>query len=180
MSKVNIIRQNALNANEKFYFTGIPCNYGHIDRRITSSRACYTCSKIKTKKSREKNLEQCKMLDKLRYIKNKEQKIQYSHAYRENNIEVIRAKDRIRAHTKKKKLKQRMPNWANKDKIALFYIKAKLMTWLTGEQHHVDHIIPLNGKLVSGLHVEDNLQVLPFRDNLSKHNKFNGEKLWVP
>lgn len=57
------------------------------------------------------------------------------------------------------------PSWANKEKILEIYKNRP-------EGMHVDHIIPLNGKYVSGLHVENNLQYLPAAENLAKHNKF--------
>lgn len=59
----------------------------------------------------------------------------------------------------------RVPLWANLDKIKEIYSKCP-------EGYHVDHIIPLQGTLVSGLHVENNLQYLTAKDNLEKHNKF--------
>ena len=61
---------------------------------------------------------------------------------------------------------QAIPSWANLDKIKAIYIEAK-QTGLV-----VDHIIPLQGKLVCGLHVENNLQLLTASENSQKHNKF--------
>lgn len=61
---------------------------------------------------------------------------------------------------------QRTPSWANREEIAKFYQEASKLGV------HVDHIIPLNGKLVSGLHVEDNLQLLSATENHRKRNRF--------
>lgn len=67
---------------------------------------------------------------------------------------------------------QRTPPWADQKQILSVYRRAKRITDATGVQHHVDHVIPLQGKLVSGLHVENNLQVIPWRDNILKRNHF--------
>jgi hypothetical protein len=71
---------------------------------------------------------------------------------------------------------ERTPSWLNDDDywvIKETYHLAKLRTKLFGFKWHVDHIVPLQGKLVSGLHVPTNLQVIPWLDNQKKHNKVN-------
>jgi hypothetical protein len=62
------------------------------------------------------------------------------------------------------KLKKATPSWANLDKIKEIYLNCP-------KGYHVDHIIPLNGVNVSGLHIENNLQYLLAADNLKKSNK---------
>lgn len=51
------------------------------------------------------------------------------------------------------------------------YLLSRLREKITGFKWHIDHIIPLNGENVSGLHVWNNLQVIPASVNLSKGNK---------
>jgi len=68
----------------------------------------------------------------------------------------------------------RTPKWLTKDQnaeITEFYILAKELNWLSESPLEVDHIIPLQGKLVSGLHVPWNLQILPASYNQSKGNR---------
>lgn len=67
---------------------------------------------------------------------------------------------------------KRTPPWANQVAVLEIYKLARALSTSTGIPHHVDHIIPLQGKLVSGLHVEGNLQVLPWRDNILKRNNY--------
>ncbi len=74
--------------------------------------------------------------------------------------------DYYKAHlqARKKRVRQSTPKWANLQAITDFYKNCP-------EGCHVDHVIPLNGKNVSGLHVLENLQYLPAAENLKKSNK---------
>jgi hypothetical protein len=66
---------------------------------------------------------------------------------------------------RKSRVKQATPPWADLKCIEAFYRACP-------KGHHVDHIIPLNGRNVSGLHTMKNLRYLPAGENLKKSNKF--------
>jgi hypothetical protein len=68
----------------------------------------------------------------------------------------------------RRQIKRRTPPWADMAAIKAVYAEAKRLTRETGELHVVDHIVPLCGKLVSGLHVHWNLRVVHWRVNSAK------------
>lgn len=64
------------------------------------------------------------------------------------------------------------PTWADPQAILSFYAHSKAMSLATGVKHHVDHIVPINSKIVCGLHNEFNLRVIPAVENMSKGNRY--------
>jgi len=123
----------------------------------------------KTKLKRSINIENERLKSIKYYHANKDKLKISAKKYRENNRGFIYTLNRIR---KNKMNKHQTPSWSDKDLINIVYMQAKRISQIEGIQYHVDHIIPLNGKLVSGLHVINNLQIITAKDNISKHNKF--------
>lgn len=90
--------------------------------------------------------------------------------YAKNNPDKVNA---VVAKRKAARLK-RTPKWLTKEhiiEIGSYYTMTKELQWLSNEPLHVDHVVPLQGENVSGLHVPWNLQILTRSKNCSKSNK---------
>lgn len=160
------------------YFTGKPCKHGHISERKVNNRECLEC--VKTLRSEwSKNYFKQHYLDTIE--KQKEQRRKH---YQDNKDKYKEASLRQKKEGYNKKWlidnrqywnhlcalrraakKLRTPKWADKNKIKEIYLNSP-------EGFEVDHVVPLQGKLVSGLHVEGNLQYLTETENCKKNNSF--------
>lgn len=163
--------EDAKSLGLKRYCTLKPCKNGHFSERYCRDRQCVQCKADKYSKY---------------FAENKEKENKRSLEYRNKDVEKARLsaiswakqnpgkKARLNAAWRSKKLSG-TPSWLNKEQLAqisFIYEEAHRLTRETGTNHHVDHIVPLNGRKVSGLHVPWNLQILTFSENCSKGNKF--------
>ncbi|MGB8422195.1 hypothetical protein [Paraburkholderia sp.] len=81
---------------------------------------------------------------------------------------------------KHQKLRRAMPPWVKVEDIRPFYEESKRLTAETGIVHQVDHIVPLNGKFVSGLHVPWNLRVTTKAENYEKLARHESDRNFDP
>lgn len=107
---------------------------------------------------------------------------EYDRARRQANLTKFREREReLRradpgahvAKVRKRQLaeQQAMPSWADELAIKRIYQECAEASARTGVKHHVDHIIPVQGQNVCGLHVHWNLRIIPAAANLRKSNR---------
>ena len=181
-------RKEAQAIGATHYDTGLPCKWGHIALRKTKG-TCVDCMKIDWKEQTAKRKllpksEAAKEAGRRYYEKNRvevmaratsrtaESKRAYKLKYKLANSDLYKALSSFR----RKRNQQATPKWltyTQKKEIRSLYIIAQTSTKITGVKYVVDHIVPLVGDNVCGLHVPWNLQIMTQEDNLLKSNKHN-------
>jgi len=167
-----VSRSEALATGQPRYFTGLACKNGHVGERYVASKTCCVCANAAANKAKDK--------DRAKYVKtsvewakqNPAKTLEYHRKYRlrrpgQRNLWTMNyrsAKD------------ERTPSWlsgAEQFELECVYTYCAALRKV-GLDYHVDHVVPLRGQRVSGLHVPWNLQVIPGRENTRKGNVFNG------
>lgn len=141
---------------------GRPCRNCGTTRKWVSTSSCVKCVAERTKRIRRTDGREVTRREQARIRKQR----QYA-----------RDPDRILNLSKYRKqaIKQATPGWLSKedrDTIDAIYLEARKKSKEEGIQYSVDHIVPLKGKTVCGLHVPSNLQIMLLSDNARKNNHY--------
>ena len=176
----------------------VACKRGNIAKRNRHGHClCVDCVAFRNRRSNEtkrlgylaewqrKNPERCREYSARWIADNKEKRKMIVKSWRTRHPEKVsemsnRAGAKWSKNNKGKRnaitaarraaIRKRCPLWADRNAIAAVYVEAARISKETGVPHEVDHIYPLQGKLVSGLHVHNNLRIIKKTDNRSKGN----------
>ena len=176
-------RKEAIKNNETNYYTGLPCKNGHYDFRNVSNRGCIVCSyKENTSEkgrkryknwyyeNRDRILAQCRKYNRENYKK----RSKYVKEWKKINKDRVSVYS-LRANSRRLVNIEKSRHFVDNEFFELFTFeiedKRKKLEELTGVRWDVDHIVPLKGTTVNGLHVPWNMQLLPKTQNIKKGNR---------
>lgn len=183
-------RSEAKTQGAKYYFTGEPCKHGHVAPRKTKG-ACVECLKVEWTEALAKRADYYASYNKSSagvkakqdyYAKNKTdviaraqartvaQKNTYKKKYKAANPDLYKELVSVR----RRRFRDATPPWLSAEQkleIRFHYRMAIALSRATKIPHAVDHIIPLQGEGVCGLHVPWNMEVITQEENLKKSNK---------
>jgi hypothetical protein len=164
----NMERSVARQLGLKHYSTGRPCKRGHIADRLVSKATCCACKSIDNKNWAKENPEKQKESSR-KHIKNNPEydKVRWRRRIQENP-----GKEKARTAVRRAKRLGRYVIWSDKSRIQSVYDECEYMNSVSDQQYQVDHIIPLCGIDITGLHVHNNLQILTKEQNIAKSNKY--------
>ena len=167
------------------YFTGVSCGRGHTAERFVSTRACVECAKL--------HLRAIPPERRRAYVAAfRSGPVYQEYLNRSAAVRIAKAKASAKRNPESVKAAKRRWNHANAHLWRDYYAshakrcRSAQPSWLTAEQKaeirafyreaasrpdgpwHVDHIVPLRGATVCGLHVPWNLRIISAHENLSK------------
>lgn len=145
--------------------------YKNKQNKSGFSGSCKACKKAYASKYQKDNRRKVSDYYLSWYYKNKDKARKNSKKWYLQNKHKNAAKQRKREARKLRAV----PPWLSEEdhkRIEIIYGIRELKSFVTGIEHHVDHIVPLQGKNVCGLHVPWNLRVVPATENLHKSNKY--------
>ncbi|MHB1231570.1 MAG: hypothetical protein ACYCZQ_03165 [Burkholderiales bacterium] len=190
-------RTEAKQLGLKYYFTGKPCKCGHVSKRYVGGN-CWECLLIAGGDYRQQNREYFSEYHKSYHQQNRERISEYNKSYNERNKEQLSERRKSCYEQSKSQLSEyhksyrfanphiynkcnsqrraqklnATPLWANDEYVVRFIYKlASVFSKCLNEKVEVDHIVPLKGKKVCGLHIAHNMQLLTESQNSQKSNK---------
>jgi hypothetical protein len=190
MDNLPTTRAEAKKTGSKYYFTGQPCKHGHIAPRKTKG-SCVECLKVEWAQANVtrtdyfaeyNNSEAGKEAKRGYYERNKEVVIARAQARTLESKNAYKKKHKVEnpdyykslTNARRRRFRDATPKWLTAEQKMEIRLKYRLAIELSrrlGIPHAVDHIIPLQGEEVCGLHVPWNMEVITQDENLKKSNK---------